>query len=117
VTISAQQIAEAITLVQEAGPMLKKLKEATNSFESVFVKQLLAEMRKSSPKVQFGETLGAEMYEDMMDQAVADAAVQKESIGIGRMLYDQFAPVAARAERMRLKRESPNDFLAKERKL
>lgn len=85
-------IGQGLKLGKEAQPELSKLKKATDAFETVFVKQLLTEMRKGIKKVSFGDQSGSEVYEDMMDQAVAESVSKGGSLGIGKMLYKEFEP-------------------------
>lgn len=77
-------------------PLDKKhadLKKATGQFESFFLHQMLQEMRKSIPK----DTLVAddghqqEIFQDMMDQTLADSASKRGDFGLGKMMYDQLS--------------------------
>ena len=69
------------------------LKKAAQGFESYFIHQMLAEMRKSIPK---DETFGdsdhqQEIFQDMSDQAVADSAAKTGSFGIANQLYQELS--------------------------
>jgi flagellar protein FlgJ len=70
---------------------LKDLKKACEQFEAVFAKQLFSEMRKGIKETQIGDQTGSEIYKDMMDQSVADAVAHRGALGIGNLLYKQFA--------------------------
>ncbi|HWA83600.1 MAG TPA: rod-binding protein [Fimbriimonadaceae bacterium] len=70
---------------------LRDLKKACEQFEAVFAKQLFSEMRKGIQKVSLGgDQAGSAIYQDMMDQTVADAIAKKGGLGIGQMLFKQF---------------------------
>lgn len=85
-------IAKSMNLADGAKPELAKLKKATDGFETMFVKKLLTEMRKGVKEVSFGDSTGSEVYQDLMDQAVAESVSKGGSLGIGKILYKQFAP-------------------------
>jgi len=70
---------------------LKDLKNACQQFEAVFAKQLLSEMRKGTQDQTMGDQAGSAIYQDMMDQAVGDAVAKQGALGIGQMLYREFA--------------------------
>ena len=85
---------------QQAKPELDKLKKATTSFEAIFAKNLISEMRKSTHEVSLGQSFGGDIYKDMMDQSLADSMASKGSLGIGNILYKSYAPkVVAMAQR------------------
>lgn len=47
----------------------------------------------------FGEGAGADIYQDLMDQSVADSVGKTGSLGISQLLYKQMAPrILAQAE-------------------
>lgn len=71
---------------------LKALKKATQEFEAVFAKKLLGEMRKGVKETSFGDTLGKDMYEDMMDDELSKTMAKQGVLGIGKILYHDFAP-------------------------
>jgi Rod binding domain-containing protein len=84
-------------LLQKARPRLNELKKATQGVEAMFVKDLLAAMRRGMPKSGFGEKgLGTEIYKDMFDQALADSLGKTGALGIGKILYKQLANQAIR---------------------
>ena len=74
---------------------LKGLKKACEQFEAVFAKQLLSEMRKGTEETQMGDQAGSAIYKDMMDQAIGDSIAHQGALGIGQMLYKQFAAQVA----------------------
>lgn len=69
-----------------------KLREATQQFEGLFLNQMLEAMRRTAPK---GGILpansGEQMFRQMFDQEIAQRMAQGGGIGIGEMLYRQFA--------------------------
>lgn len=68
----------------------KKLKEACQEFESLFLTQLLSTMRSSIPKADiFGDRKKEEMLQDLMDGEVAKAWSQADGIGLANILYQQ----------------------------
>jgi len=68
----------------------KKLKEACQEYESMFISQLLSTMRKSVPKSDiFGDRKNEEMFQDMMDGEVAKTWSKTEGIGLANILYQQ----------------------------
>ena len=69
---------------------LKELKKACEQFEAVFSKQLISEMRKGI-KSSMGDQPGSAIYQDMMDQAIGDSMAHQGALGIGQLLYKQFA--------------------------
>lgn len=73
-----------------ATKQLRDLKKACQQFEAVFAKQLLSEMRKGVQQTSMGDKAGSAIYQDMMDQTIADAVAKKSGLGIGSMLYKQF---------------------------
>lgn len=69
---------------------LKKLQKASEDFEAVFVKGLLAQMRKTS----FSEDIGpmGDMAKDMMDQALAESLSRSQnSFGIAKTVFIDMA--------------------------
>ncbi len=75
---------------------LVKLQRASQDFEAIFVKGLLAQMRRSG----FAEesTPMGDMAKDMMDQAVSESVSRsKGSIGIAKTIFIDMAQRIARA--------------------
>lgn len=84
---------------------LKKLQDAAEGFEGIFVKGLLSQMRKSS----FAEKQGpyGELAQDLFDQAVSEQTAKSgEGLGIASRVFDSTAP--------RLVREAAARFLAEQ---
>ncbi|MBN9503541.1 MAG: hypothetical protein BGO01_19495 [Armatimonadetes bacterium 55-13] len=83
---------KAMAVAKVANHDLKELKKATQGFESIFLKKLFTELRSTVKDSQFGQGLGKDIYEDMFTQALADSAAKSNSLGMGQILYKQFAP-------------------------
>ncbi len=83
-----------------AEPKLEALKKATQGFEAIFLKKLFGEMRSSVKETPVGDSFGKDIYDDMFNEAIANDAAKNHSMGMGSMLYKQFAPrVIAEAQR------------------
>ena len=72
---------------------MKRLRQAAEDFESLFVTQMYQAMRKTAPPTDlFGSTRDEELFRDLLDQEVAKTAAQSRSFGLGETLYQQMAP-------------------------
>ena len=70
---------------------LQKLKEASQDFEAIFIKQMLDAMRKSLPKGGLLDGGMAEnIFEDMLYEERAKIMAKTGSIGIADMLYNRY---------------------------
>lgn len=95
--MNGPQILKLMQAATAGTPVAAKLKKATQDMEAIFVKDLLAAMRKTAPKQSFGgSSLGGDMYQDLFDQAIAEASSRNGSLGVGQSIYRQMAPVAVR---------------------
>ncbi len=65
----------------------KKLYEACQEFESIFISYLLKNMRKTIPNVE--ENFTREIYTSMMDEEVARAVAKGSGIGLADAIYSQ----------------------------
>lgn len=89
--------AKIFKLVQSAAvaaPVAAKLKKASQDIEAIFMKDLLTAMRKTSHHKAMGSSYGSDMYMDLIDQAISQDAAKSGSLGIGKTIYRQMAPVA-----------------------
>lgn len=93
---------QTAALAKELSPKLSELKRATDGFETIFVKNLLSQMRKGIKEVSFGENPGGDIYQDMADQAFAESLSSTGMLGMGKMLYGSFAPKLLAEERQRM---------------
>ena len=70
-----------------------KLREATQQFEGLFLTQMMEAMRRTAPKGGIlAANSGEQMFRQMFDQEIAQRMAQSGGVGIGEMLYQQFAP-------------------------
>jgi flagellar protein FlgJ len=78
-------------LTNEQQAALKKLHEAAQQMESLFVDMLFKEMRKSAPTTSLtGKTSNAEAtFRDMLDEKRAEELSKSGSLGIGAILERQ----------------------------
>lgn len=69
----------------------KKLREACQEMEAVFVNQLLRQMRATVPKGELvEESAGSAIYKDMLDEEYSKLIAKSPSnMGIAEMLYKQ----------------------------
>ncbi len=70
----------------------KKLRKACHDFEALMLKQLLTTMRKSIPKdgILHGG-YASDMYQSMMDDALAQDMAKGRGMGLGDSLYRQLS--------------------------
>ena len=65
-----------------------KLKKACGDFESIFISQLLKEMRKSIPKSGLLDGGGQQdMYLSLFDEELSKSLAKRGGIGLGKILY------------------------------
>lgn len=86
------QITRLAADATQAAPKLAQLKQATENFEAMMVKSMVSAMRKMSPEVHFGESLGGNVYQDLLDDVLSKALSQRGGLGFGKALYDRMAP-------------------------
>jgi peptidoglycan hydrolase FlgJ len=91
-SIDLQGIGLAVVAADKSQGELEKLRKATDGFEALFLKKLFSQMRSTVTETQFGQTFGKEIYNDMFDEAMANAASKSKTLGLSDMLYNQFAP-------------------------
>ena len=72
--------------VKNAAPELQKLKKASEQVEAIFVRDLLAAMRRGGGD-SFGKGFGATVYRDMFDQAMSETLSSRGAFGIGDLLF------------------------------
>jgi len=75
-----------------AEPQLEALKKATEGFEAIFLKKLFGQMRSTVQETKVGDSFGKDIYDDMFNEAIANDAAKKNSLGMAQMLYKQYAP-------------------------
>lgn len=70
----------------------QKLKEVCRQLESVFVHQMISQMRSSIPKSGFlGQSNGEKLFQDMLDEKYAAKISKAGGIGLADMLYRQLS--------------------------
>lgn len=69
----------------------KKLREACNDFESVFVRQLLSQMRATVPKSDLFGSREEELYQDMLDTEMSKDIGRAGTLKLGDLLYAQLS--------------------------
>jgi flagellar protein FlgJ len=70
---------------------LKKLREASQDFEAIFVKQMLDAMRKTIPKgglINGG--MAEDIFEDMLYDERSKVIAKTGSFGVADMIYNQY---------------------------
>lgn len=80
-----------MSLQNKKGKMSEKqMKDIAGQFETMMVRHLLKEMRKTVPNNGFIERSHAtEMYMNIADDHLAEQLGQNQSLGIGNLIYDQ----------------------------
>jgi Rod binding domain-containing protein len=81
----------AMETVQKAKPELERLRNSVQDVEAMFLKDMLTAMRKSLPKSDMGESMGGDIYKDMLDTEIARSASRRSDLGIGRTLFRALA--------------------------
>jgi peptidoglycan hydrolase FlgJ len=73
-----------------AGALPRTLREATQEFESLFVAQMMREMRSTIPESGLlGAGSGQQIFREMLDQELSRRAAYSGNFGIGELLYRQ----------------------------
>ena len=70
----------------------QKLRKACEDFEAIMVTYLFKSMHETTLKAdteEFGS--GRDLYEGMMDEAVASQLSHHQGLGLGKLLYQQLA--------------------------
>jgi Rod binding domain-containing protein len=74
--------------VQSHHKELTKLKKACDGMESSFLRQMLAEMRKTVVETETGgDDAGAETYKSMFDGALADRLAERGTLGVSNKVF------------------------------
>ena len=91
-------------------PQKKKLKEACQEFEAIFVTQMLKEMRPKGEDPILGSSHARDMYQEMMDEERARELTKTGSpLGIGETLYRQLLERMEAEEKPLPKPSEPKD--------
>ena len=66
-----------------------KIKKVSRSFESLFVNQLVGEMRKTVNKGGFvQESQGERVYQSMLDSEYSKSISESDQIGLSKIIYE-----------------------------
>jgi len=80
--------------LQSDGPKSdEEIKDLAMQFESIFIHQMIKEMRKSVHKSDLLNSFSLEMYESMMDEEIAKEMSKQKGIGLGDVLYRQLSKI------------------------
>lgn len=84
------------------GKEKKKLREACQGFEAMFLQMMYRQMRSTVPEdTLFGESHALKIFQDMRDDELMKKTAEAGGIGLGELLYKQLEPqVLAQAEAM-----------------
>ena len=69
----------------------KKLREACEGFESIFIQKMWQEMRKSVHQSSFMHSRDEQFWQDMYDQELAKKMTSAGGIGLADMMYEQLS--------------------------
>jgi flagellar protein FlgJ len=84
-------LADAQRTLTSGEKELKKLREASEDFEAIFIKQMLDAMRKNVPKAGLLDGgMAEEIFEDMLYDERAKLIAKTGSFGIADMIYDRY---------------------------
>lgn len=75
--------------IAAAKPDLDKLRKATDALEADMFKRFL---KAATPKGIAGKEAGAEIYGDMAQDAVAEAAAKRGTLGVSKAIFARMAP-------------------------
>jgi flagellar protein FlgJ len=67
-----------------------ELDAAAQAFEAVFLRQMIGSMRQASLGDELFGSSAADQFRDMQDAKLADSMAASNSLGIARMLIEQF---------------------------
>ena len=74
-----------------------RLQRVAESFEAIFVRQVLREMRNSVLKSSlFGQGLASEIYQEMFDDYLAEAIGKAGGFGLNEMIVQDMQPARPR---------------------
>lgn len=70
----------------------KELMEASKQFESIFINQLLSQMRSTVPKDELLDGgLGEDVFKGMLDEEYSKKMADAGGIGLAQILYEQLS--------------------------
>lgn len=75
---------------QELSSSQKELKDTAEQFESLFIQQLLTQMRKTVPDSDlFGDRKAEKLFESMLDEQLSIEMARSGGIGLSDIIYRQ----------------------------
>ena len=86
--ITPKPMREAAELSPSKKQDESKLKEACEQFESLFLSQMLKEMKKSVPKAEDANK-EQDTYDEMMYDEIAKSMAASGGVGMANILYQQ----------------------------
>ncbi len=70
------------------------LQEICQKFESIFVQKMFQEMRKTVPKTGYiQKDFSMNVYQEMFDKQIAQEMANKQHLGLGKALYEEYRSV------------------------
>jgi len=85
------QIQTSFSLNPTAANEREQLAEVASQFEAIFVRQMLAEARKTNFGSDLFDSQGVDTFRTMMDERVADIIAENGTLGFGKSIVDQLA--------------------------
>ncbi|MBF0102130.1 MAG: rod-binding protein [Desulfobacterales bacterium] len=81
----------AIPSTNQASKNDKKLRQACEDYEAIFLQELFKSMRNTVPTDGiFGKSLQKDIFESMLDQEIANSiAKSPQSVGLKDIIYNQ----------------------------
>jgi len=78
-------------LRQKTGMTEEQMREAADQFETMITRLLLKEMRKTVPSEDglFSQTQSTKMYNDIVDDHLAEELAKNNSLGIDTLIYEE----------------------------
>lgn len=83
-----EQVSNGKLAIESKSGELKRLRRATNAFESLFLSHMLKSMRKTIGSSSGETTAGKDVMQDFGWEKVAESLSNKKGLGIGDMLYE-----------------------------
>lgn len=83
---------QGVTTTPVDHPRIAELKRAAQGIEAMFVKLLVAQLRKDGFGGFFGGGTAGEIYADFADQAIAETIAKGRGIGIAEMIRQTLEP-------------------------
>jgi|GEM_PF-4538848 len=79
-----------LVVASNASPQLAQIRKASDEFQTAFVKTIVTEMRKEASQ-EFKDLPGAGVYEDSIDEVIAQKLSANSHLGLSDQLFNQMA--------------------------